>query len=55
MTKQSLMRTLAVLALAAGASGCASAQMHEFADDALAAPGVAYNAAQRALGCRLNI
>lgn len=43
------LRALALLALAAGATGCASAQMSEFRDDALAAPGVAYNAANRAL------
>jgi flagellar L-ring protein precursor FlgH len=48
MTKDSLMRTLALLALAASAAGCASTP--EFADDALAAPGVAYDAARRALG-----
>jgi flagellar L-ring protein precursor FlgH len=48
MTKADLMRTLALLALAAGAAGCASTP--EFADDALAAPGAVYNAAQRALG-----
>jgi len=43
------LRALALLALAAGATGCASAPMSEFRDDALAAPGVAYNAAHRAL------
>lgn len=43
------LRALALLALAAGATGCASAQMAEFREDALAAPGVAYNAANRAL------
>lgn len=50
MTKQTLMRTLALLTLSAGAAGCASTHAHDFADDALAAPGVVYNAAQRALG-----
>lgn len=41
------MRTLALFALAAGATGCASVERAEFAQDALAAPGVAYNAAYR--------
>jgi flagellar L-ring protein precursor FlgH len=49
MTKDALMRTLALLALAAGATGCASTPQ-EFASDALAAPGAAYNAARRAVG-----
>ncbi len=44
------LRALALLALATGATGCASAQMSEFRDDALAAPGMAYGAAHRALG-----
>jgi len=44
------MRTLALLALAAGAAGCASTRAQEFASDALAAPGVAYDAARRAMG-----
>jgi flagellar L-ring protein FlgH len=48
MTKVALMRTLALLALAAGATGCASTP--EYASDALAAPGVAYDAARRAFG-----
>jgi len=48
--KDSLMRTLALIALAAGAAGCASLDTREFADDALAAPGAAYGAAQRAMG-----
>lgn len=42
------MRTLALLALAAGAAGCASVDAGELADDALAAPGVVYDAARRA-------
>jgi flagellar L-ring protein precursor FlgH len=50
MSKDHLMRTLALLALAAGASGCASISDAQFTQDALAAPGVAYNAARRALG-----
>lgn len=44
------MRTLALLALAAGAAGCATSPAQDFAGDALAAPGVAYDAARRALG-----
>lgn len=43
------MRRLALLALAAGAAGCASVDTGELAQDALAAPGVAYAAAQRGL------
>ncbi|HYD86937.1 MAG TPA: flagellar basal body L-ring protein FlgH [Vitreimonas sp.] len=43
------MRTLALLALAAGVTGCASAGPGEFAQDAIAAPGVAYDAARRAM------
>ena len=50
MTNEVLLRTLALLALAAGASGCASVNAGAFADDALAAPGVAYDAARRAMG-----
>jgi flagellar L-ring protein FlgH len=44
------MRTLALLALAAGAAGCASTPARDYASDALAAPGVAYDAARRAMG-----
>lgn len=44
------MRTFALLALAAGAAGCASVDTGEFAQDALAAPGAAYDAARRAIG-----
>lgn len=44
------MRTLALIALAAaGATGCASVDTAEFRQDALAAPGAAYDAAHRAL------
>jgi len=43
------MRTLALLALAAGVTGCASAGPGDFAQDAIAAPGVAYDAARRSL------
>jgi len=50
MSKGHLMRTIALLALAAGATGCASVDTGEFASDALAAPGVAYSAARRAVG-----
>lgn len=44
------MRTLALLALAAGAgaAGCASTGPGDFAQDVIAAPGVAYDAARRA-------
>lgn len=49
MNKDQLMRQLALLALAAGAAGCATAEPAHWQQDALAAPGVAYNAAQRAL------
>ncbi|WP_228126661.1 flagellar basal body L-ring protein FlgH [Candidatus Viadribacter manganicus] len=44
------MRTLALLALAAGATSCASIDTADLSHDALAAPGVAYNAARQALG-----
>jgi flagellar L-ring protein FlgH len=44
------MRALALLALAAGATGCASADLHAASQDALAAPGQVVHAAQRALG-----
>jgi flagellar L-ring protein precursor FlgH len=44
------MRTIALLALAVGTAGCASTDIGEFSDDALAAPGVAYSAARRAMG-----
>ena len=50
MTNDAFLRTLALLALAAGATGCATAPAQEFASDALAAPGVAYDAARRAMG-----
>lgn len=44
------MRRLAILALAAGAAGCASADGAHFAQDALTAPGAAFNAARRSMG-----
>jgi flagellar L-ring protein FlgH len=50
MSRDKLMRTLALIALAVGASGCASVDVAEFREDALAAPGVAYTAARQALG-----
>jgi len=50
MTNRTLLRAIAFLAAAAGAAGCASAPAQDFADDALAAPGVAYDAARRAFG-----
>lgn len=43
------MRTLALLALAVGASGCASIDTAQVSQDVLAAPGVAYDAARRGL------
>lgn len=43
------MRSLALLALAAGAAGCATIQPRELASDALTAPGAAYDAASRAM------
>lgn len=49
MSRDKLMRTLALLALAAGVSGCASINTTELSHDALAAPGVAYDAARRGL------
>lgn len=49
MSKDNLMRSIALLALAATAAGCASTTRAEFADDALAAPGVAYSAARNAM------
>lgn len=50
MTKQHLMHTLAFIALASGSAGCASVRAQEVASDAFAAPGVAYDAARRAMG-----
>ncbi len=50
MIKDDLMRTLTLLALAAGTTGCASVDTSAMAQDTLAAPGVAYDAARRALG-----
>jgi len=49
MTKDTPMRTLALLALAATAAGCASVETGAVAQDALAAPGAAYDAARRSL------
>lgn len=49
MTKDALMRSLALIALAASAAGCASADRAAFVQDALATPGMAYDAAHRAL------
>ncbi|HRP11877.1 MAG TPA: flagellar basal body L-ring protein FlgH [Terricaulis sp.] len=50
MSLENPMRHLALLALAASAAGCASVQPVEMAHDALAAPGMAYDAARRAMG-----
>lgn len=44
------MRRLAVLALAAASAACSHAQMDQVAQDAVAAPGAAINAARRAAG-----
>lgn len=44
------MRRIALIALAAGAAGCASVDAGDLAHDALAAPGAAFSAAQRGLG-----
>ncbi|MEZ6023461.1 MAG: flagellar basal body L-ring protein FlgH [Hyphomonadaceae bacterium] len=44
------MRHIALVALAASAAGCASVDTGAMAQDALAAPGVAYSAARRAAG-----
>jgi flagellar L-ring protein precursor FlgH len=44
------MRTIALLALAVGAAGCASTDIGAVSDDALAVPGAAYSAARRAMG-----
>lgn len=49
MIKDTSVRTLALLALAAGATGCASVNTGAIAQDAIAAPGVAYDAARRAM------
>jgi flagellar L-ring protein precursor FlgH len=51
MMKATPMRRIAIVALAAASSACASnPQMGVIAQDAIAAPGVAYNAARRAMG-----
>jgi flagellar L-ring protein precursor FlgH len=50
MSKDYPMRTLALLALATGAAGCASIDNSQFAQDTLAAPGVAFDAARRVMG-----
>lgn len=50
MTKDNLVRTITLLALAAGAAGCATTSAQELTSDALAAPGVAYDAARRVMG-----
>lgn len=49
MSKENTMRTLALLALAAGAAGCASVDTGAMAQDAIAVPGAAYDAARRSL------
>lgn len=49
MRMETNMRGLALLALAASAAGCASIDREQLSQDALASPGVAYDAARRAL------
>lgn len=49
MTQENTIRSLALIALAAGVTGCASVSAGDLAQDALAAPGQAYRAAQRSL------
>ena len=49
MNINTLLRATALAALAAGASGCATIDTGELAQDALAAPGAAYTAARRGL------
>ena len=51
MTKATHMRRIAIVALAAASSACAgNSQVAVMTQDALAAPGVAYDAARRAMG-----
>jgi len=50
MTKDNLLRMLALAGIAASAAGCASVGSGDLSTDALAAPGMAYDAARRALG-----
>ena len=51
MSKQNLLRTLALVALAAGGAGCASVDTADLSRDALAAPGVGlWRGAARAIG-----
>jgi len=52
MTTETIMRRIALLALAAGAAGCATIDnggAEQLSRDALAVPGVAYEAARRSL------
>jgi flagellar L-ring protein precursor FlgH len=49
MSPDNSIRALALLALATGASACASIDTGAIAQDAIAAPGVAYDAARRGL------
>lgn len=50
MNMETHMRALALLALSVSAAGCASITTDTIAQDTLAAPGVAYDAARRAMG-----
>lgn len=49
MSTENSIRALAVLALAAGTTACASVDTGAMAQDVIAAPGVAYDAARRGL------
>ncbi|MBX3430211.1 MAG: flagellar basal body L-ring protein FlgH [Hyphomonadaceae bacterium] len=49
MSKDHSMRHLALLAFAVGATSCASVSPQHLSEDALAAPGAAYDAARRSL------
>lgn len=49
MSKTSLLRGIGVIALAASATACASVDTGAMAQDAVAAPGAAYRAAQHAM------
>ncbi len=50
MSTETNMRALAFLALAFGAAGCTTLETETMAGDTLAAPGMAFDAARRALG-----
>ncbi len=50
MNMENHVRRIALIVLAFGASGCASLDVGEVAEDVLAAPGAAYGAARRSFG-----